>query len=26
MHAFTDKSGRAVKPPKQLMETLKQNL
>ena len=26
MHAFTDKSGRAVKPPKILVETLKQNL
>ena len=26
LHAFTDKSGKAVKPPKQLMETLKHNL
>ena len=26
LHAFTDKSGKAVKPPKQLVETLKQNL
>jgi len=26
MHAFTDKSGRAVKPPKQLVETLRQNI
>ena len=26
MHAFTDKSGRAVKPPKQLVKALKQNL
>ena len=25
MHAFTDKSGKAVKPPKQLVETLRQN-
>ena len=25
MHAFTDKSGKAVKPPKQLLDTLKQN-
>ena len=25
IHAFTDKSGKAVKPPKQLVETLKQN-
>ena len=26
IHAFTDKSGKAVKPPKQLVEILKQNL
>ena len=26
LHAFTDKSGKAVKPPKQLLEILKQNL
>ena len=26
LHAFTDKSGKAVKPPRQLVETLKQNL
>ena len=26
LHAFTDKTGKAVKPPKQLVETLKQNL
>ena len=26
LHAFTDKSGKAVKPPKQLLETLKKNL
>ena len=26
LHAFTDKSGKAVKPPKQLVDTLKQNL
>jgi len=25
MHAFTDKSGKAVKPPKQLVETLRKN-
>ena len=25
MHAFTDKSCKAVKPPKQLVETLRQN-
>ena len=25
MHAFTDKSGKAVKPPKQLVDTLRQN-
>ena len=25
IHAFTDKSGKAVKPPKQLMEALRKN-